>query len=201
MSLDFDYLFKILIIGDSNVGKSSILLRFLEDSFIESYISTIGVDFNFKTIEHEGKIIKLQIWDTAGQERFRTITSNYYRGVHGIIIVYSVCDNESFINVKQWLYEIDKYANENVNKILVGNKCDLEYRRVISTESGKEYSEGLGIDFIETSAKDGNNINELFMKFASQIKSRVKNKISPSPNITYPKIINSKKIDKKKCYC
>merc|ERR1740130_882215 len=121
-----DYLFKLLLIGDSGVGKSCLLLRFADDKWTDSYISTIGVDFKIRTIELDGKTIKLQIWDTAGQERFRTISSTYYRGAHGIIVVYDITNMVSFDNVKRWLTEIDKYARENVNKLLVGNKMDLD---------------------------------------------------------------------------
>ncbi|KAL0401006.1 UNVERIFIED_CONTAM: Ras-related protein RIC1 [Sesamum latifolium] len=134
-----DYLFKLLLIGDSGVGKSCLLLRFADDSYLDSYISTIGVDFKIRTVEQDGKTIKLQIWDTAGQERFRTITSSYYRGAHGIIIVYDVTDQESFNNVKQWLNEIDRYASENVNKLLVGNKCDLADNRAVPYETAKAF--------------------------------------------------------------
>ncbi|CAN6580549.1 unnamed protein product [Malus baccata var. baccata] len=137
MTPEYDYLFKLLLIGDSGVGKSCLLLRFADDSYLDSYISTIGVDFKIRTVEQDGKTIKLQIWDTAGQERFRTITSSYYRGAHGIIVVYDVTDQESFNNVKQWLNEIDRYASENVNKLLVGNKCDLTANKVVSYETAK----------------------------------------------------------------
>ncbi|KAJ3349765.1 heme peroxidase [Entophlyctis luteolus] len=133
----FDYLFKLLLIGDSGVGKSCLLLRFADDTYTESYISTIGVDFKIRTIELEGKTVKLQIWDTAGQERFRTITSSYYRGAHGIIVVYDVTDQDTFNNVKQWLQEIDRYAVEGVNKLLVGNKSDLKDKKVVEFESAK----------------------------------------------------------------
>ncbi|CAL5322901.1 unnamed protein product [Camellia sinensis] len=137
MNTEYDYLFKLLLIGDSGVGKSCLLLRFADDSYLDSYISTIGVDFKIRTVEQDGKTIKLQIWDTAGQERFRTITSSYYRGAHGIIIVYDITDQESFNNVKQWLNEIDRYASENVNKLLVGNKCDLTDNRAVSYDTAK----------------------------------------------------------------
>ena len=112
-------------------------LRFADDTYSESYISTIGVDFKIRTIEHDGKTIKLQIWDTAGQERFRTITSSYYRGAHGIIVVYDVTDQESFNNVKQWLQEIERYACETVNKLLVGNKSDLTTKKVVDWTTAK----------------------------------------------------------------
>ncbi|XP_071917552.1 GTP-binding protein YPTM2 isoform X2 [Coffea arabica] len=152
-----DYLFKLLLIGDSGVGKSCLLLRFADDSYLESYISTIGVDF----------------WDTAGQERFRTITSSYYRGAHGIIVVYDVTDQESFNNVKQWLNEIDRYASENVNKLLVGNKCDLESQRVVAYDTAKAFADEIGIPFMETSAKSSTNVEQAFMAMAAEIKNRM----------------------------
>jgi len=170
-----DFLFKLLLIGDSGVGKSCLLLRFADETYTESYISTIGVDFKIRTIDIDGKTIKLQIWDTAGQERFRTITSSYYRGAHGIIVVYDVTDSESFNNVKQWLHEIDRYANENVNKLLVGNKSDLTSKRAVTTEAGQEFARSLGIQFVETSAKNATNVEAAFMEMSKQIKARMKN--------------------------
>lgn len=162
------------MIGDSGVGKSCLLLRFADDTYTESYISTIGVDFKIRTIDLDGKTIKLQIWDTAGQERFRTITSSYYRGAHGIIVVYDTTDLESFNNVKQWLHEIDRYASDNVNKLLVGNKSDLTSKRAVSFDQAKEFADSLGIEFIETSAKNSTNVEKAFMMMASQIKMRYK---------------------------
>ena len=114
-------------------------------------------------------------WDTAGQERFRTITSSYYRGAHGIIVVYDVTDQESFNNVKQWLHEIDRYACENVNKLLVGNKSDLTSKRVVSFDAAKEFADNLGIEFLETSAKNATNVEQAFMTMAAQIKNRMAN--------------------------
>ncbi|TYJ46930.1 hypothetical protein E1A91_A02G153400v1 [Gossypium mustelinum] len=153
-----DYLFKLLLIRDSGVGKSCLLLRFADDSYVESYISTIGVDFKIRTVKQDGKTIKLQNRDTAGQERFRTITISYYRGAHGIIM-----DQESFNNVKQWLSEIDCYANDNVNKLLVENKCDLTANKVVSYETAKAFADEIGIPFLETSAKDATNVEQAFM--------------------------------------
>jgi len=186
MNPEYDYLFKLLLIGDSGVGKSCLLLRFADDTYTESYISTIGVDFKIRTIELDGKTIKLQIWDTAGQERFRTITSSYYRGAHGIIVVYDVTDQESFNNVKQWLQEIDRYASENVNKLLVGNKCDLTTKKVVDFTTAKEYADQLGVPFLETSAKNATNVEQAFMTMAAEIKNRM-GPVTPSadnkPNV------------------
>ncbi|KTW30532.1 GTP-binding protein ypt1 [Pneumocystis jirovecii RU7] len=168
-----DYLFKLLLIGDSGVGKSCLLLRFADDTYTESYISTIGVDFKIRTIELNGKTVKLQIWDTAGQERFRTITSSYYRGAHGIIIVYDVTDQDTFNNVKQWLQEIDRYACESVNKLLVGNKSDMSDKKVIDYTTAKEYADGLGIPFLETSAKSSVNVEQAFLLMAQDIRDRI----------------------------
>ncbi|XP_020592598.1 ras-related protein RIC1 [Phalaenopsis equestris] len=184
MNPEYDYLFKLLLIGDSGVGKSCLLLRFADDSYLESYISTIGVDFKIRTVEQDGKTIKLQIWDTAGQERFRTITSSYYRGAHGIIVVYDVTDQESFNNVKQWLNEIDRYATDSVNKLLVGNKCDLTDERVVAYEAGKALADEVGIPFLETSAKDATNVEQAFMKMTSEIKSRMASQ--PTVNASRP---------------
>jgi len=170
---DYDYLFKLLLIGDSGVGKSCLLLRFADNTYTDSYISTIGVDFKIRTLDIDGKTVKLQIWDTAGQERFRTITSSYYRGAHGIIVVYDVTDKVSFNNVKQWLGEIDRYACQSVNKLLVGNKADLVEKKVVDYNEAKEFADGLGISFLETSAKSAQNVEEAFLTMTRQIKDRV----------------------------
>ncbi|KAI3918344.1 hypothetical protein MKX01_041664 [Papaver californicum] len=191
MSNEYDYLFKLLLIGDSSVGKSCLLLRFSDDSFVESHISTIGVDFKISTLELEGKTVKLQIWDTAGQERFRTITSSYYRGAHGIIIVYDVTEKESFDNVKQWLSEIDRYANDTVCKLLVGNKCDLVEEKEVETETAKAFADKLGISFLETSAKDSINVEQIFLTMAAEIKKRMGNQ-QPSSNKKVAKTVQMK---------
>ena len=179
-------LFKLLLIGDSGVGKSSLLLRFAEDTYTESFISTIGVDFKSRTIELDGKTIKLQIWDTAGQERFGKMKSPYYRGAHGIIVVFDVTDQESFSNVKQWLHEIDKYAPANVKKLLVGNKCDLASKRAVPTEQAAKFAEGLGLEYLETSAKSTLNVEKAFTAIAREVASS--DKVDAEPPAPTPEL-------------
>ncbi|OEU09538.1 Rab1/RabD-family small GTPase [Fragilariopsis cylindrus CCMP1102] len=166
---DYDYLFKLVLIGDSGVGKSCLLLRFADDAFTESYISTIGVDFRFRTVKIDNKTVKLQIWDTAGQERFRTITSAYYRGADGIIMVFDVTSMESFDHVNDWLKEVNRYAAEGTVKLLVGNKSDRTADRVVTEVQAKEFADELGIPFIETSAKSSKNVEEAFLTMAGEL--------------------------------
>ena len=210
---DYDYLFKLVLIGDSGVGKSCLLLRFAvsdnflivvdekciqvcivntnirlfsndgrrltisallvhffqDDAFTESYISTIGVDFRFRTVKIDKKTVKLQIWDTAGQERFRTITSAYYRGADGIIMVYDVTSMESFEHVNDWLKEVNRYAAEGTVKLLVGNKSDRTADKVVTEEQAKEFADELGIAFLETSAKSAKNVEEAFLTMAGEL--------------------------------
>ncbi|XP_005093959.1 ras-related protein Rab-35 isoform X2 [Aplysia californica] len=162
MAREYDHLFKLLIIGDSGVGKSSLLLRFADNVFSGTYITTIGVDFKIRTIDVNGERVKLQIWDTAGQERFRTITSTYYRGTHGVLVVYDVTSGESFANVQRWLHEIDQNCDV-VNRILVGNKDDDPDRKVVLTQDAERFAERMQIQLFETSAKENKNVEEMFM--------------------------------------
>lgn len=168
MAREYDHLFKLLIIGDSDVGKSSLLLRFADNTFSGNYITTIGVDFKIRTVEVEGEKVKLQIWDTAGQERFRTITSTYYRGTHGVIVVYDVTSGDSFANVKRWLHEIEQNC-EVVNRILVGNKNDCPERKVVLTEDAQRFADQMRIQLFETSAKENINVEEMFMAITRQV--------------------------------
>ncbi|GAA5854632.1 hypothetical protein JCM3775_003441 [Rhodotorula graminis] len=169
----YDMLAKMLLIGDSGVGKSCLLLRFCDDAWTPSFITTIGIDFKIRTIELEGKRIKLQIWDTAGQERFRTITTAYYRGAMGILLVYDVTDERSFNNIRTWHANVEQHASEGVNKILIGNKCDWTDKKVISEQQGQELADELGLRFLETSAKSNINVEQAFFALASDIKSRL----------------------------
>lgn len=165
---DYDHLFKLVLIGDSGVGKSCLLLRFADDAFTDSYISTIGVDFRFRTVKIEKKTVKLQIWDTAGQERFRTITSAYYRGADGIIMVYDVTSQESFGHVNDWLSEVNRYASEGTSKLLIGNKSDRA-DKVVQAEEAKAFAASLNIPFLETSAKSASNVEEAFLTMATEL--------------------------------
>ncbi|KAF9183736.1 GTP-binding protein [Haplosporangium sp. Z 11] len=172
-SASYDYLIKLLLIGDSGVGKSCLLLRFSDDSFTPSFITTIGIDFKIRTIELDGKRIKLQIWDTAGQERFRTITTAYYRGAMGILLVYDVTDERSFSNIRNWFSNIEQHASEGVNKILIGNKCDMPDKKVVTKDQGQALADEFGIKFLETSAKSNICVEEAFFSLARDIKKRM----------------------------
>lgn len=183
MARDYDHLFKLLIIGDSGVGKSSLLLRFADNTFSGNYITTIGVDFKIRTILLNGERVKLQIWDTAGQERFRTITSTYYRGTHGVIVVYDVSSGESFANVKRWLHEIEQNCDV-VNRILVGNKDDMPDRKVVLTEDAQRFASQMGIQLFETSAKDNKNVEEMFNAITQQVLLTKKEQKEQASNLT-----------------
>jgi len=160
MSSQYDYLYKVIFIGDSDTGKSSLSQRIAHDSFNPTYIDTIGVDFFIKYIKISGKIIKLQMWDTAGADRFRSITKSYYRGSNIICLVYDVTNLNSFKNIKNWMKDIEDFKKEKVYIVLVGNKCD-SLDRVITEEEGINLAKEHNIDFLETSAKNDKNIFEL----------------------------------------
>ena len=149
LSKHYDDLFKLVIIGDSGVGKSCILLRFADDTFTENYYSTIGVDFRFKCVDIGERKCKLQIWDTAGQERFKTVTSAYYRGADGIIIVFDQTDRESFNNVQNWIDDISKYSTEEPSKIIIANKEDIsDERKSVKMEDIAELEKKTGLEVI-----------------------------------------------------
>ncbi|EQC36174.1 rab family, other [Saprolegnia diclina VS20] len=166
----YDHLFKLLLVGDAGVGKSSMLLRFTEDTFDDHLQSTIGVDFKVKMMQVDGKRIKMTIWDTAGQERFRTLTSSYYRGAQGVILVYDVARKETFENLGTWLQEVEVYSPSNgrdVVKLLVGNKIDKE--RVVSRQEGEAWARSKGMLFVESSAKTKIGIQQVFNEVVQKI--------------------------------
>lgn len=157
-------------------------MRFVEDKFNPSFITTIGIDFKIRTIEINGKKIKLQVWDTAGQERFRTITTAYYRGAMGIILVYDVTDERSFLSIKNWYSTVNQHANDDAQLYLVGNKCDDEESRQVSKEEAESVAKELGIPFIEASAKSNENVDEIFFSLARLIESKVGAQLATSEN-------------------
>lgn len=165
----YDYLFKLLLIGDSGVGKTCLLFRFSDDAFNTTFISTIGIDFKIKTVEVDGKKIKLQIWDTAGQERFHTITTSYYRGAMGIMLVYDITQEKTFENIAKWLRNIDEHASEGVERMILGNKCDMEDKRMVNKEKGEGIAREHDIKFYETSAKDNICVEDAFMQLTQDI--------------------------------
>ncbi|XP_053821795.1 ras-related protein Rab-8A isoform X2 [Vidua chalybeata] len=178
MAKTYDYLFKLLLIGDSGVGKTCALFRFSEDAFNATFISTIGIDFKIRTIELDGKRIKLQIWDTAGQERFRTITTAYYRGAMGIMLVYDITNEKSFENIRNWVRNIEEHASPDVEKMILGNKCDANDKRQVSREQGEKLAASFGIKFMETSAKANINIENAFFTLARDIKAKMDKKLA-----------------------
>jgi small GTP-binding protein len=163
----YDYLFKIVLVGDVGVGKSNLLSRFTKDEFNSASQSTIGVQFATKTVEHSEKSIKVQIWDTAGEERYRAITSAYYRGAVGALLVYDVSERGTFDNLERWLEELRQHADPNVVTMLVGNKSDL--RRAADQEDAMAFAEQHNLAWIETSAKDAINVETAFLRLVSEI--------------------------------
>ncbi|XP_016843543.1 ras-related protein Rab-43 [Nasonia vitripennis] len=174
----FDYLFKIVLIGDCGTGKTCIVQKFRSGNFIQRHGNTIGVDFSMKTVLVDGKRVKLQIWDTAGQERFRTITQSYYRSANGVILVYDITKRSSFLSLQRWIDEIRRYTSSHVLLILVGNKCDLEDAREVQKAEAEAVCEYLPEVFriVETSAKENTNIDSIFFCLASELKRRHENR-------------------------
>ena len=196
---DYEFIFKVLLLGNSNVGKSSLFLRFVDDIWNDTFVPTIGVDFKIKTFDIDEKRIKMQIWDTAGQERFKNIIASYYRGAHGILLIYDVTDKDSFKNLSNWLIEIEKNSSKNVLKVLIGNKTDLEEKRVISYNQAKEFADSYGLKYIETSAKKNLNVNEAFatlgreLMLASEDKRIVKQKQNKKISVAKMEDLNIQK--------
>ncbi|KAJ2077605.1 Rab GTPase ypt31 [Coemansia sp. RSA 988] len=173
---EYDYLFKIVLIGDSGVGKSNLLSRFARNEFNLESKSTIGVEFATRSIQVDGKIIKAQIWDTAGQERYRAITSAYYRGAVGALLVYDIAKHPTYDNVTTWMKELRDHADSNIVIMLVGNKSDLRHLRAVPTEDAKQFAAENGLFFIETSALDASNVEKSFTQILEEIYRIVSNK-------------------------
>ncbi|TNN87272.1 Ras-related protein Rab-15 [Liparis tanakae] len=164
MAKQYDVLFRLLMLGDSGVGKTCMLRRFTENCFDPSHISTIGVDFKMRTLEVDGIKVRVQIWDTAGQERYQTITKQYYRRAQGVIFVYDITSESSFQHIVKWASDVDEYAPDEVRTILVGNKSDEELRRQVPKDQGSKLAETYGMEFFETSASTSSKISEAFTR-------------------------------------
>ncbi|XP_067391502.1 ras-related protein Rab-3B isoform X3 [Emydura macquarii macquarii] len=171
---NFDYMFKLLIIGNSSVGKTSFLFRYVDDTFTPAFVSTVGIDFKVKTVYRNDKRVKLQIWDTAGQERYRTITTAYYRGAMGFILMYDITSEESFNAVQDWATQIKTYSWDNAQVILVGNKCDMEDERIIPLEKG--------FDYFDASAKENINVRQVFERLVDIICEKMSENIDSDPS-------------------
>lgn len=167
---DYDYLFKILLIGDSATGKSCLLLRYTDDCYSDKFLATIGVDFKIKAMELDGKMVKMMIWDTAGQDRFRTITTAYYRGAHGILVTYDCTDRESFNHVPSWIREARKFICDKTQLALVATKCDLVKKKVVTSEEGAALAAEYNMTFTETSSKDSLHVDRVFTRLAQDLK-------------------------------
>ncbi|XP_076906774.1 ras-related protein RABA2a [Bidens hawaiensis] len=166
---EYDYLFKVVLIGDSGVGKSNLLSRFTRNEFCLESKSTIGVEFATRTLQVEGRTIKAQIWDTAGQERYRAITSAYYRGALGALLVYDVTKPTTFENISRWLKELRDHADANIVIMLIGNKTDLKHLRAVAVEDAQSFAEREGLSFIETSALEAVNVEKSFQTILGEI--------------------------------
>ena len=192
----FDVKYKIMVLGESKVGKTSLIKRYTKDQFGGVYLTTVGMDFQDKIIEIEDKKVRLQVWDTAGQERFRNVTKSYFQSSQGLLVVYDITDKDSFLNINFWMENIKKNAPENVKLILVGNKCDLANERKVTIEDGENKARNYNIKFFESSAKDGTNVNELFFYLANEIYQDEKTKGKDNKKTVQ---LDSKKKEKKGC--
>ncbi|CAG9313594.1 unnamed protein product [Blepharisma stoltei] len=163
-----DYVFKLVIIGDSGVGKSCLLIRYAENTFAETHVATIGVDFLLRNLSIDGESVRLQIWDTAGQERFRTIITGYYRNADGVIFVFDKTKRDSFDHIEDWLKEVERYSSAKVVKVLVGNKADLQ-PHAVTTEEAKLKADQLNLEYIEASAKSAFQVDLIFDSVARKI--------------------------------
>ena len=190
-----DFSFKILLLGDSSVGKTCFLKRYTDDTFQDAYLSTIGFDFKFKQITlNSGKEVRVQLWDTAGQERFRTIAKSYYKGAHGIILMYDVTNRKTYENIKKWLNQIRDEAGNKISIILVANKIDCKEERLVTKEEGEELAKSCNLPIFEASAKDSINVSESFQLLVENINENISN--VTTQNITQ---LNNKQKGKNGC--
>ena len=186
--------YKVLLLGDSSVGKTCFLKRYIDNTFQDAYLSTIGFDFKFKNVTlNDGKKVKVQLWDTAGQERFRTIAKSYYKGAHGIVLIYDVTSKRTYENIRKWLNQIKEEASNRISIILVANKIDCEGEREVSKDEGESLAKTSGLTLFEASAKDSINVNESFQYLIERISEKYANINSNTSKL------NNSKNEKKGC--
>ena len=202
---NYDVLFKIVLIGDSFVGKTNIMSKYLMNEFHEDSKATVGVEFGAKKFDIEGKSVKAQIWDTAGQERYKSITSTYYKGAKGALIVYDITRKETFDSVDRWISEVLNSGDKNMTMLLIGNKCDLDNQRQVTKEQGEEKAKAFKVAFLETSASSGENLDVAFEMIMKEVYSKCKNELDEEDRMEEMQIgkeidlTKEKKVDKKKC--
>ena len=166
---NYEVMFKVVLVGDSSVGKTNIMSKYLKNEFHEDSKATVGVEFGSKQFTIEGHQIKAQIWDTAGQERYKAITSAYYKGAKGAFVVYDITRKQSFDSVDRWINDIKAAADKNLTIIIIGNKCDLEDQRQVNKEQGEEKAKSYEVAFMETSAFSGENLDKAFDKMINEV--------------------------------
>ena len=202
---NYDVLFKIVLIGDSFVGKTNIMSKYLMNEFHEDSKATVGVEFGAKKFDIEGKSVKAQSWDTAGQERYKSITTTYYKGAKGALIVYDITRKETFDSVDRWISELLNSGDKNMTMLLIGNKCDLDNQRQVTKEQGEEKAKAFKVAFLETSASSGENLDVAFEMIMKEVYSKCKNELDEEDRMEEMQIgkeidlTKEKKVDKKKC--
>ena len=202
---NYDVLFKIVLIGDSFVGKTNIMSKYLMNEFHEDSKATVGVEFGAKKFDIEGKSVKAQIWDTAGQERYKSITTTYYKGAKGALIVYDITRKETFDSVDRWISEVLNSGDKNMTMLLIGNKCDLDNQRQVTKEQGEEKAKAFKVAFLETSASSGENLDVAFEMIMKEVYSKCKNELDEEDRMEEMQIgkeidlTKENKVDKKKC--
>ncbi len=192
---EYDYLFKLILVGDSYVGKTNILSKYIKNEFNLSTKSTVGVEFGTKILKIEDKIIKAQIWDTAGQERYKSITSTYYKGAKGAFIVYDITNRLTFESVDKWIQDLNLNSDKNITLLLIGNKKDLADKRDVTTEEGEEKAKSFGLAFLETSALTGENIDKVFDNMLKEVYTKLTIEKKNSGEIDYINIGNNIEIN------
>jgi small GTP-binding protein len=185
LDTEYDYLFKLILVGDSYVGKTNILSKYIKNEFNQNTKSTVGVEFGAKILKIEDKIIKAQIWDTAGQERYKSITSAYYKGAKGAFIVYDITNRLTFESVDKWIQDLNLNSDKNITLLLIGNKKDLADKREVTTEEGEEKAKSFGLAFLETSALTGENIDKVFDYILKEVFTKITIEKKNSGEIDY----------------